>query len=98
MAHALPSLVQKLDLLRNGAGILLQILKPQLEYQQRPQPVAVIAPPAVMLVEELPHELRRHNTARQKSRTGQMIPQQLAQGAAEPVGQRHTESHLAASQ
>src|SRR5262245_55238660 len=70
--------------------------QPELEYQQRPQPLAVVPPASRMFLEKTVHERRRHDAPLEKPRRGEVVPEKCPPGTAEPGRQRHAKPHFGA--
>src|SRR6266568_1323471 len=73
-------------------------LEPQLEHQERPQPVFMRAPPFDVFVDNAAQRLRLEQTTRECFVREQSLAQKRLHRAAEPVVYWDSESHLAALQ
>ena len=65
---------------------LIEVPKPQLEHQEFPEVVIVVAATTVVLVQQVPDEFGRHDAAIKERRAGQVVPQELAQTSRETNG------------
>src|SRR6266478_9712900 len=75
-------------------AVLLRVPEPQLQHQQFPELVIIVAAAAVMFRQEILDKLRRDDAAIEKCRAGEMVPQETTQRTTEPYFQRHSESAL----
>src|SRR6185436_1025586 len=74
----------------------LPLPEPYFKHQESPQMIAVISPPALMLVDQVAYEGRGCYAATGELGAQHMIVQKIAQGATKPVGKRDSESHFLA--
>src|SRR6478735_6831347 len=78
----------------NACRWRFELAEPQLQHQQHPEHMIMIAALSIMLIEETPQKRLRDDAAIQKGPAGEMIPQETAQRSAEPVCQRNRETLL----
>src|SRR5438552_638802 len=71
-------------------------LEPQLEHQERPQPMFMRAPPLDMFIDQAAKRLRLEQTTSECFVREQGLAQKRPHRAAEPMIYRYSESHLAA--
>ena len=77
---------------------LRHVFEPQGQDQQGKEPLRVVPAACVVLRHQGAQELRGDDAAIQEARRVQVVPQERAQGAAEPVIQRNAEAHLGTMQ
>src|SRR6266511_4819109 len=72
--------------------------KPELEHQQHPQVMRVIAAAGLLIVKETPNDILPKQAALGEAGAKHVIGEHLAQLSAKPCAQRHGESLLPAMQ
>src|SRR5579885_2856286 len=80
------------DLSRFPAGHADIGFVPELEAEQRPEPVLVISTPALVLLNQLRHRLRRKEAMRAQPVRAEQLMQHGAQVVAQPAIDRHVKA------
>src|SRR6185312_12894939 len=78
----------------NACRWRFELAEPQLQHQQHPEHMIVIAALSIMLIEETPQKRLRDNATSQERAAGEMITQETAQRSAKPVRHRDRETLL----